>query len=783
MTVGAAGSKKPRAESSDAASSMGSLGVRIPLRKLVIVPLSEERSVPHPPLDEFFTTEWNTSISPMVRAILNHDFAHVQNKREFFYRKIESLVNCGFAQTLSSLLREEIQTHCHSVFMRSPRSRPHDTAKSILNEFENFSHSIDLIVRIFNPLDRLLIWENASMDITTIAFSVWKQLMCDMVLVGIVTTEIVDIAEKFFRCQSPLIMDESAAEFFKKLVSMNVQINTFESYVLPSFIQATRQWYIRTGEEMAAQCSVDSYAQTCHSIFSREESMMTSSGFPSSTWRQVDHEILRPELVMKNFPTLIERDLARVITESGDNYDCLALIYELSNKYPEKILTESVLKFTFGEAVKSAAKSAITDPNLNEREIIPNLIRICEKFVKIVETSFAGKQSFFIVFRDSMESIINHVINHIPMLLADYIDEQMWETVYEKIVDNPPIDPSNSWLPSALSLFKLVASKDLFEVHYRNFLAKRLLYVGSHFTTHSNALNYESAIIALLRAECGTGYTNKMESMLKDVLASEAFHEQHVYDKQSSNQMAWKCTVITTGVWPASIAPSDIVSVGEYEKNFVDTYKKNFPKKSIKFVCSLSSCLVRFNRRHELVCSGPQGIILNLFNDGSDSMSLDVIVQETRLSRLDIEKALKPMIDVGLVSLLNGVLELNISWQPQTNSSARHTVLNTYQYRREMDAAGPTLMSDTERLQTESSVAEDRQHQLDALIVRIMKKNKSMMLGDLLREISDTLPAALATFYSQTELKKRIDSLVDREFLEKISTMAQPENVEIRYLI
>jgi hypothetical protein len=173
-------------------------------------------------------------------------------------------------------------------------------------------------------------------------------------------------------------------------------------------------------------------------------------------------------------------------------------------------------------------------------------------------------------------------------------------------------------------------------------------------------------------------------------------------------------------------------------------------------------------------------MILDLFNDGSDSMSVDVILQELRIPIAEFERALRPMVDLGLVANTNGVVEVNSGWHPKTPGQV---ILNTYQYRRESDEGSPVVMNDTERLQTESSVAEDRQHQLDALIVRIMKKNKSVMLNGLLREIVENLPASFTTFYSQTELKKRIDSLVDREFLEKISSVAEPDNVEIRYLI
>ena len=767
--------KKPRAESSSD-SPAGAGDIKIPLRKLVIVPISDP--VPHPSLDSFFSQEWNNWIQPMVVAVLRNDLSKIHNKREFFYRKIESLVNCGFSSDLCDRLRTEIHSHCQTMFMRSPRNRVHDTANSILGLFENFSSSIDLIVRIFNALDRLLIWQNTSPDITTMAFSVWRDLLCEAGLAGIVVQEILSVTDSLrSKFLSNEIATEETIQFLHSLVSMNVRIGTFDSHLVGPVLQQTKDWYNRVGSELASSLSVDEYARIVHSLFHQEKELMDSSGFPPTTWRTIDHDILRPELVMKNFPTLIERDLARVMTAATNS---LGQIFDLCNKFPEKILSESVLKFTFGESVKSLAKSAITHESKSEREIIPNLISVCEKISRILDSSFAGKPTFVASFKDSMETVVNHVTSHIPMLLADYMDDCMWSGVIERVED--PIDPSTTWLPSALSIFKFLASKDLFEVHHRNFLAKRLIYLGSNYETHATGINFETAVIALLKAECGAGYTNKMEGMVKDVLASEDFMEQQV--KKNDRGIVWKCTVITTGVWPSNIVPSDPVivpkSIQEYEKNFVDIYKKNFPKKSVKFVHNLSSCLVRFHRKYDLVCSGPQALILNLFNEDMDSMSVDVIAQETRIAVNDLEKAIKPLVDAGLVIALNGMFEINMSWRPKDDSGP--TVFNQYQYRRELEG-GPLLMSETERLQTESSVAEDRQHQLDALIVRLMKKSRTAALGQLLREITSNLPASLATYYRQTELKKRIDSLVDREFLEKVSTIGDPDNVEIRYLI
>ena len=60
-------------------------------------------------------------------------------------------------------------------------------------------------------------------------------------------------------------------------------------------------------------------------------------------------------------------------------------------------------------------------------------------------------------------------------------------------------------------------------------------------------------------------------------------------------------------------------------------------------------------------------------------------------------------------------------------------------------------------------VLQDRQHQIDACIVRIMKTRKTLSHKLLTQEVLTQLKFQL----TQKDLKKRIDNLIEREFLER----------------
>ena len=80
--------------------------------------------------------------------------------------------------------------------------------------------------------------------------------------------------------------------------------------------------------------------------------------------------------------------------------------------------------------------------------------------------------------------------------------------------------------------------------------------------------------------------------------------------------------------------------------------------------------------------------------------------------------------------------------------------------------------SEQENEQTTERVFQDRQYQIDAAIVRIMKTRKTLshqlLIAELLAQVK--FPAR------PTDLKKRIESLIDREYLERDRANAQVYN-------
>eukprot|EP01098_Paradermamoeba_levis_P007597 TRINITY_DN314_c0_g1_i1.p2 TRINITY_DN314_c0_g1~~TRINITY_DN314_c0_g1_i1.p2 ORF type:complete len:112 (+),score=41.30 TRINITY_DN314_c0_g1_i1:365-700(+) len=70
-----------------------------------------------------------------------------------------------------------------------------------------------------------------------------------------------------------------------------------------------------------------------------------------------------------------------------------------------------------------------------------------------------------------------------------------------------------------------------------------------------------------------------------------------------------------------------------------------------------------------------------------------------------------------------------------------------------------------EAKETRSKVDEDRKHQIEAAIVRVMKSRKTMEHSNLIAEVTKQLSARFIP--SPLLVKKRIESLIEREYLER----------------
>jgi cullin 3 len=95
-----------------------------------------------------------------------------------------------------------------------------------------------------------------------------------------------------------------------------------------------------------------------------------------------------------------------------------------------------------------------------------------------------------------------------------------------------------------IQLFRHIQSKDMFEEFYMYHLSRRLLH------KKSASDDAERRMIGKLRSECGNQYTLKLETMMKDINASQETMEKYQAECPSASTFELDIKVLTQGNWP-----------------------------------------------------------------------------------------------------------------------------------------------------------------------------------------------------------------------------------------
>jgi Cullin, a subunit of E3 ubiquitin ligase len=362
---------------------------------------------------------------------------------------------------------------------------------------------------------------------------------------------------------------------------------------------------------------------------------------------------------------------------------------------------------------------------------------------------------------------------------------------------------------AVLDLFRHIQSKDVFEAFYRQDLAKRLL------LNKSTSIDAERSFVYKLKSECGSGYTSKMEGMFKDIELSKDVMSNYTAhlsglensantgtnDSDASHVLDMDVQVLTTGYWPVHPQYPDIILpkiMLNKRADFDAFYKSKYQGRRIAWQNSLGSCIVKANfpkldGPRELNVSLCQALVLMCFNldESGDERALTIghIMEKTGildrneaervlqslsmgregtrvLCRLENQNSSEDMHDDGVNSESSTPRKKHKVIRKSISDTDLFTFNSNFSSNQRRIRITNIQMKETasDRKKTHESVILDRLHLIDAAIVRIMKARKTLEHRDLLGEVMNQLkfPAAAV------DIKKRIESLIEREYLERV---------------
>jgi len=412
---------------------------------------------------------------------------------------------------------------------------------------------------------------------------------------------------------------------------------------------------------------------------------------------------------------------------------------------------------------------------------IQNLLELKDRFDSFLNNSFSNDKFFKQVISGDFEYFLN-LNQRSPEFLSLFIDDKLKKGV--KGLSDAEVEQV---LDKSMILFRFLQEKDAFEEYYKRHLARRLL------NQKSASDDSEKMMISKLKSECGCQFTSKLEGMFKDMTLSNTVNEEfrvHLNNTSTNlNGVDMSVRVLTTGFWPGQNAPPHI-NLPRIPAQAFDVFKNFYLAKHSGRILTLqpSAGTADLNalffgkkkdqddedgaggegggktKKHILCVNTYQMVLLLMFNT-RDKVTYEEMQSETMIPDRELTRALQPL-SVGKSSqriLVKNPKSKEI--EPSHTFSINEAFTSQFHRVKIQQASARAGEAEPERNETRKKVDEDRKHEIEACIVRIMKSRKQLQHNQLVTEVVEQLNKRFQP--SPLIIKKRIEGLIEREYMKR----------------
>ncbi|KAF7080383.1 hypothetical protein CFC21_084475 [Triticum aestivum] len=522
------------------------------------------------------------------------------------------------------------------------------------------------------------------------------------------------------------------------------------------FLEVSASFYSGESQEFIECCDCGNYLKKAERRLNEE--MERVSHYLDAGSEAKITSVVEKEMIANHMHRLVHMENSGLVNMLiDDKYEDLGRMYALFRRVPDGL---STIRDMMTSYLRETGKHLVTDPERlkDPVEFVQCLLNEKDKHDKIINVAFGNDKTFQNALNSSFEFFIN-LNNRSPEFISLYVDDKL-----RKGLKGATEEDVEGILDKVMMLFRYLQEKDVFEKYYKQHLAKRLL---SGKTVSDDA---ERSMIVKLKTECGYQFTSKLEGMFTDMKTSQDTM-QDFYAKKSEelgDGPTLDVHILTTGSWPTQPSPPcslppEILAVCEKFRGYYLgthsgrrlTWQTNMGTADIKATFGKS-------QKHELNVSTYQMCVLMLFNT-SDGLSYKDIEQATEIPSTDLKRCLQSLACVkGKNVLRKEPMSKDISEDDTFYFNDKFT---SKLVKVKIGTVVAAKESEPEKQETRQRVEEDRKPQIEAAIVRIMKSRRVLDHNSIVSEVTKQLQARFLP--NPVIIKKRIESLIEREFLER----------------
>ncbi|KAK2545237.1 Cul4b [Columba livia] len=707
-------------------------------KKLVIKNFKDK-----PKLPENYTDETWQKLKEAVEAIQNS--TSIKYNLEELYQAVENLCSYKISANLYKQLRQICEDHIKAQIHQF-REDSLDSVlflKKIDKCWQDHCRQMIMIRSIFLFLDRTYVLQNSMLP------SIW-----DMGLELFRTHIISDqkVQNKTIDGILLLIERERNGEaidrsLLRSLLSMLSDLQIYQDSFEHRFLEETNRLYAAEGQRLMQEREVPEYL---HHVNKRleEEADRIITYLDQSTQKPLIATVEK-QLLGEHLTAILQKGLNHLLDEN--RIQDLSLLYQLFSRVRGGV---QVLLQHWIEYIKAFGSTIVINPE-KDKTMVQELLDFKDKVDHIIDVCFLKNEKFVNAMKEAFETFINKRPNKPAELIAKYVDSKL-RAGNKEATD----EELEKMLDKIMIIFRFIYGKDVFEAFYKKDLAKRLL-VGK-----SASVDAEKSMLSKLKHECGAAFTSKLEGMFKDMELSKDImiqFKQYMQNQNVPGNIELTVNILTMGYWPTYVPmevhlPPEMVKLQEIFKTF---YLGKHSGRKLQWQSTLGHCVLKAEFKEgkkELQVSLFQTLVLLMFNEGEE-FSLEEIKQATGIEDGELRRTLQSLAcgKARVLSKSPKGKDVEDGDKFTCNDDFRHKLFRIKINQIQMKETVEEQASTTER------VFQDRQYQIDAAIVRIMKMRKTLSHNLLVSEVYNQLKFPV----KPADLKKRIESLIDRDYMER----------------